>query len=413
MREQALADSRDEVAATSSAPPLISIGADIDVARLTDEIRAAVRRKKSAGVYPEDLMAELEVTSDSVTLALEGLRLGATFSTQPPLDSPRRVVGGPAAAVKGGLRLALRWYSQWMVSQLSAFASTVIAAATVLQDRLQQQSRELKQLQLEVLRDRAWVQMRLDLMDRRLDELMRTGSGDGIAQAPLPRPSTDLRVLGRRQRDADADLERRRAAYVELFKPSASKVVDLRSDDGEFLELLQSEGIQAYGIDTVLESVRRCRDRGLDVLHDDAISHLTSVPSGSLGGIFAAHLVERLDPASVLRLFQLAADKLAEGGVLVLETLNPRSLATRTSAACADLGHIQLIHPDVLTFLAHSIGLRDAKVMYSSPPPERTGRLLHTPVEDVAPLVAQLNERFRGLDDLLFGPTDFAIIARR
>jgi len=413
MREQALADSRDEVAATISAPPLISIGADIDVARLTEEIRAAVQRKKSAGVYPEDLMAELEVTSDGVTLALEGLRMGAAFSTQPPLDSARRVIGGPAAAVKGGLRLALRWYSQWMVSQLSAFASTVIAAATALHDRLQQQSRELKQLQLEVLRDRAWVQMRLDHMDRRLDELMRTGSGDGMTQAPLPRRSTDLRVLGRPQREADGDLERRRASYVEHFKPSRGKVVDLRADDGEFLELLQSVGIQAYGIDTVLESVQRCRDHGLDVRHDDAIAHLTSVSSGSLGGIFAAHLVERLDSASVLRLFQLAADKLAEGGVLILETLNPRSLATRTSAACADLGHIELIHPDVLTFLAKSIGLRDVKVRYSSPPPERNGRMLHSPVEDVAPLVEQLNQRLRDLDDVLFGPTDFAIIARR
>jgi hypothetical protein len=115
----------------------------------------------------------------------------------------------------------------------------------------------------------------------------------------------------------------------------------------------------------------------------------------------------------VLRLFQLAADRLAEGGVLVLETLNPRSLATRTSAACADLGHIQLIHPDVLTFLASSIGLRDVKVMYSSPPPERAGRMLDSPGEDVAPLVDQLNERLRGLDDVLFGPTDFAIISRR
>ncbi len=413
MREQALADSRDEVAATVSAPPLISVGADVDVASLTEEIRAAVERKRSASVYPEDLMAELEVTSDGVTLALEGLRMGATFSTQPPLDSPHQLLGRPAAAVKGGLRLVLRWYSQWMVSQLSAFASTVIAATTVLHDRQQEQSRELKQLQLEVLRDRAWVQMRMDHTDRRLDEFMRTGSGDGITQAPLPRSSTDLRALGRRQPDADGDLHRRRAGYVELFKTSPGKVVDLRADDGEFLALLRNAGIQAYGIDTVREWVQRCRDHGLDVRHDDAITHLTSVSSGSLGGIFAAHLVERLDSASVLRLFQLAADKLAEGGILVLETLNPRSLATRTSAACADLGHVELIHPDVLTFLADSIGLRDIKVRYSSPPPERRGRTLHSPVETTAPLVDQLNERLLGLDDVLFGPTDFAIVARR
>jgi O-antigen chain-terminating methyltransferase len=117
----------------------------------------------------------------------------------------------------------------------------------------------------------------------------------------------------------------------------------------------------------------------------------------------------------VIRFFELAWVALGVGGVLVVETLNPRSLATFTNALYVDLGHLRPLHPLTLSFLAESVGFRDVGLRYSSPIPAE-GRLKELPVTDngsLRPLVSVMNENLRRIDEMLFGPQDFAVIARR
>ena len=79
-------------------------------------------------------------------------------------------------------------------------------------------------------------------------------------------------------------------------------------------------------------------------------------PDGSLGGIFAAQVVEHLPPPALVRLLELAARKLRPGGVLVAETINPLSpLALRNYFA--DLTHAQPLVPETLALLAKQAGL--------------------------------------------------------
>jgi hypothetical protein len=44
--------------------------------------------------------------------------------------------------------------------------------------------------------------------------------------------------------------------------------------------------------------VEVCRARGLDVAEADVVSYLESLPDASLGGLFAAQVVEHLQPAT-------------------------------------------------------------------------------------------------------------------
>ena len=150
----------------------------------------------------------------------------------------------------------------------------------------------------------------------------------------------------------------RQAAYLDLFRGSPSKVVDLGCGRGEFLDLLRGAGIAAYGVDMSEAMVSACRQRALDARKEDILEHLASLPEGSLGGIFCAQVVEHLEPAGVIRFFELAWMALGEGGALVVETLNPRSLATFTNALYVDLGHLRPLHPLTLSFLAESAGFR-------------------------------------------------------
>jgi O-antigen chain-terminating methyltransferase len=207
----------------------------------------------------------------------------------------------------------------------------------------------------------------------------------------------------------------RQAAYLDLFRETPGKVVDLGCGRGEFLDLLRGAGIAAYGVDMSEAMVSVCRERGLDARQEDVLEHLAARPEGSLGGLFCAQVVEHLDPAGVIRFFELAWLALGEGGVLVVETLNPRSLATFTNALYVDLGHLRPLHPLTLSFLAESVGFRDVGVRYSSPIPDE-GRLKELPAaqdQSLQQLVSVMNDNLRRIDETLFGPQDFAVIARR
>jgi O-antigen chain-terminating methyltransferase len=112
-------------------------------------------------------------------------------------------------------------------------------------------------------------------------------------------------------------------------------------------------------------------------------------------------VVEHLPPATLVRLLELAAAKLRPGGLLVAETINPLSpLALRSYFA--DLTHAQPLVPGTLVLLAEQAGFRDVDVRYANEPEER----LAVPDD---PLIAG---NVRRLNELLFGPLDYAILAR-
>jgi len=143
------------------------------------------------------------------------------------------------------------------------------------------------------------------------------------------------------------------------------------------------------------------------------LAYLDSLEDGALGGIFAAQLVEHLPPPFLLRLLELAAQKLRPGGLLVAETINPLSpLALR--AYFADLTHAQPLVPQTLALLTRQAGFASADVRYLNEPP--AGERLR-PVElPDEPAFAAAREALRGnverLNEQLFAPLDYAVIAR-
>ena len=147
--------------------------------------------------------------------------------------------------------------------------------------------------------------------------------------------------------------------------------------------------------------VAYARGEGLDVEQADALAYLESLDDGSLGGIFAGQVVEHLPPATLVRLLELAAAKLRPGGLLVAETINPLSpLALRSYFA--DLTHAQPLVPETLALLAQQAGFREVEARFLNEPAER----LAIPDD---PMIAA---NVRKLNDILFAPLDYAILAR-
>jgi O-antigen chain-terminating methyltransferase len=184
-------------------------------------------------------------------------------------------------------------------------------------------------------------------------------------------------------------------------------VLDVGCGRGELLSLLRDAGVEATGVDGDADMVAFARGEGLDVEQADLLAHLESRPDESLGAIFAGQVVEHLPPPVLVRFLELAHAKLRDGGVLIAETINPLSpLALRSYFA--DLTHAQPLVPETLALLARQAGFEGTELRYLNPPERRLNEI-DLPA---GPAREALLENVRRLNEVLFGPLDYALYAR-
>ena len=93
---------------------------------------------------------------------------------------------------------------------------------------------------------------------------------------------------------------------------------------------------------------------------------------------------------------KLSFQKISEGGLIVLETVNPMSFFSFTHF-WYDMSHKRPIPPDILKFYAEEAGFKDVKIIFSSNVPK-----------DLT--LKENDENMKKLNRLLFGPQDYAII---
>ncbi|HEX7486494.1 MAG TPA: methyltransferase domain-containing protein [Vicinamibacterales bacterium] len=218
-------------------------------------------------------------------------------------------------------------------------------------------------------------------------------------------------------RGSVTEVRERLSEYLPLFT-GASDVLDLGCGRGEFLEALRENGITSRGVDLNPEMVSRCRALGLDVVRADALEYLAGLPDGSLGGLFAAQVIEHLQPDRLLRLLGLARAKLRPGARIVLETVNPACWAAFFSSYIRDITHVRPIHPDTLHYLLAASGFHGVDIRYSSPcPRESKLQSLSLTLRTGAPGLAEVLDGFNGnvekLNALLFTYFDYAAIGER
>jgi O-antigen chain-terminating methyltransferase len=215
-----------------------------------------------------------------------------------------------------------------------------------------------------------------------------------------------------RFRGSREEIRARLSSYVPLFA-SLAPVVDLGCGRGEFLELLRDAGIEARGVEGNAHVARECRERGLDVSEGDLVEFLRREPDGALGGVFAAQVIEHLPPAALQQALAEAHRALRPGGLLVLETVNVRSVVGFHEVYIRDLTHERPLHSETLRFLAAAAGFSEARIEMRSPI-DAASRLQPVPGDGLPErAAAALNENVERLNALLYGPQEYALIARR
>ncbi|MGI8734779.1 MAG: methyltransferase domain-containing protein [Pyrinomonadaceae bacterium] len=188
-------------------------------------------------------------------------------------------------------------------------------------------------------------------------------------------------------------------SYLPLLKHAGvtAAIVDLGCGRGEWLELLQEEGLRAVGVESNRTLVTAGRSRGLDITNQTAIEYLRGLANNSLQAITGFHLIEHLEFDALMELLLEAHRTLKPGGIMILETPNPKNLVVGACNFYADPTHHKPIFPETLKFLLDGLGFERVRIEYKHP------------VEG-----SPFDNSERGSQELhtwLFGPRDYAAIA--
>lgn len=340
-------------------------------------------------------------------------------------------------AVKSGTRKATRWYVERLAVAVREFADAATTTADALAARMgvlegrigrveQAQAEALAALRADMERGQEALGDRIARQERAEGRpagpapvTAATGAAPPAASAPAPSAARDdAQVHGfdyfafeATMRGSREEIGARQERYVGLFA-DVDDILDVGCGRGEFLELLRAAGKRAAGVDVDGDMVARCREAGLDVEQQDGVARLEAAAPGSLGGVFAAQVVEHLPPRVLVAFLDAARRAMREGGVLVLETINPASLSALRNYF-ADLTHSQPLVPETLRFLVSSAGFAEARIELTSPVPD-AARLTDVPFGDSVPeeALAASHRNVELLNGILFAPQDYAVIAR-
>ncbi|MEG6522880.1 class I SAM-dependent methyltransferase [Desulfotomaculum sp. 1211_IL3151] len=217
----------------------------------------------------------------------------------------------------------------------------------------------------------------------------------------------DYFMFEHRFRGSRESVKEKQKDYLELFK-GKNNVVDIGCGRGEFVELLIENGVGVTGIDINREMVNYCQGLGLPVIESDLFVYLETQADDSLDGIFAAQVIEHLTPAQIIDLIRLSYRKLKPTGVLLAETVNLHALIIFANQFYMDPSHEKPVHPTTVQFLMEGEGFKEIKFIYSNPVEDR--KIPHLSLGGESGNLEEFNRGIESLNQLLYGPQDYAIV---
>jgi 2-polyprenyl-3-methyl-5-hydroxy-6-metoxy-1,4-benzoquinol methylase len=257
----------------------------------------------------------------------------------------------------------------------------------------------------------------LNLQERRLTMFLE----EARKRLPNPLDKEQLGFLAEEERHAlDAlylaledqfrgsreEIKERLRIYLPILKEAklGSKkmpILDVGCGRGEWLELLKEQNLKAQGVDVNRVLAESCREQGLDVIEQDVIVHLRSLPDASLGAVTGFHIIEHLPFEVVVKLIDEIVRVLKPDGVAILETPNPENVLVGSHTFYLDPTHRNPLPSALIKFIVEARGLCRVEVMN-----------LHSPnVHRVKE--AGLDEITKRFNDLFYGPMDYAVVARK
>jgi SAM-dependent methyltransferase len=412
----------------------------VDVNLLMDRIRSRIEEKKQSGIYSTEELEKIErmtlqiqsEDSDSqegdIQYRLSQLNYLCDTRRPPEISSHRKVLGFLVTGFKKVILKLTAPYIQMVLKNQAEFNvelvrllnqmtldfrfrwSSMEKQLANLENKGEQMTRSLETFSQELKAQKNIFEEVLT----RIKEIKDPATGGSLPPENLLDRVREPEYVHfeNLHRGNEEAIKWKQKNYLPYFK-NREPVLDIGCGRGEFLELLKKAGIEASGVDTNQEMVRHCRSKGLEASSGDGLAYLKGLSDQSLGGIFLAQVIEHLAPEALRELVRVSFAKLRPGGILLAETINPQCLSTFSGAFYLDLSHKNPIHPEAARYLLESLGFRQVELLYVSPFPEEMKLKEMVRREDDSyedELARIVNENVRGLNALLYGFQDYAVL---
>jgi len=253
----------------------------------------------------------------------------------------------------------------------------------------------------------------------RLQRLENAEHQAGASTTPVPlaasaqpqAPAIDYYLLGLTHR-SEKQLLARLTDYDDLVANGLpGPALDLGCGRGDLVQHLAELGISAHGVDMDGDAVRMGQEMGRDIQIGDMHTYLETVADSSLGAVFMIQVAEHLPIATLQAIMARILTKLAPGGFLVIETINPTCLTALTNAYLLDPSHVYPLHPMMTQFLLEGAGYADVTIRYlHNVQSSQKLAPLPEPQSMTDKVMAGNIERLNGM---LYGAQDYAAIARK
>ena len=206
----------------------------------------------------------------------------------------------------------------------------------------------------------------------------------------------------RGSRDIVADRQREYLGLLPASITSDTPLVDLGCGRGEWLRVLEENGIAAVGVDSNTVCVAECKEAGLPVIEKDLLDYLSQQPDHSVGAVTMFQVLEHLPFPILVDVLRHVRRILVTGGVFIAEVPNAKNLRVASGTFWIDPTHQRPLFPELLLFLSTEFGFAKSE-----------GRYVNdlSPTHDLSGLPLGALEALKSVLYAVDGPGDFALIA--
>lgn len=163
-------------------------------------------------------------------------------------------------------------------------------------------------------------------------------------------------------------IRQRQEIYLPFINPLKAlypqcPALDLGCGRGEWLELIQSQGFLARGVDLDEGMLQACQALDLPAEYGDALAALVALDDESQVVVSAFHFIEHIPFDSLQLLVREALRVLKPAGLLIMETPNAENLLVGTNNFYLDPTHEKPIPHLLLSFLTEYTGFFRSKLV--------------------------------------------------
>ena len=160
------------------------------------------------------------------------------------------------------------------------------------------------------------------------------------------------------------------------------RVLDIASGQGLVLDALREIGVPAVGVDSEPELIKLCRQRGLEVDQENALTYLAETPR-RFDGVHCSHFIEHLSYEALLDMVEGVRRVLEPGGLFTVYWPNPRSTVALQTMYWKDPTHQWFYDGDLVRAILEFYGFAMVQTHYAGLKPR-----VFAPSEDASSSIA-------------------------